>query len=81
MGDTGRKIEFDYKVSNISAGFMAPFGDLAVGFSYHYATGTVGKSETGLTKDSDVTEQSIWLHLSYSTGKSLGQLTKGLVKK
>ncbi|MCB0349992.1 MAG: hypothetical protein KDD38_02340 [Bdellovibrionales bacterium] len=81
IGSTGRQIEFDYTASNIFAGITIPFGDLGIGFSYNYATGKAGKGETGLTKDSDYTEQSIWFHISYSTGSALGDLARSLVKK
>lgn len=81
IGAAGRSIEFDYTVGSMYAGISVPFGALALGLSYGYAVGKILKAETGLSKDSDYTEQTIWFHLTYGTGAKLGDLAKSLVKK
>jgi hypothetical protein len=80
IGNIGRKTEFDYTASNITAGFQIPFGDLSAGFAYTYGTGVVGKSDTGMTKDSDLNEQTIWLTITYSISSTIADMTKGVLK-
>jgi len=80
IGNIGRKTDFDYTASNITAGFQIPFGDLSAGFSYTYGTGSIGKGETGMTKDSALTEQTFWLTITYSLSASIADMTKGILK-
>jgi hypothetical protein len=44
------------------------------------ATGSIGKDETGLSKDSKYNEDTIWLHMTYSTGSDISKFVKDLVK-
>lgn len=80
IGHIGLKTEYDYAVGTAFAGFVVPFGDLSVGLGYNYSVGKIKKDETGLSKDSDYAEQSIWFHMTYNTGASVGDFARKLVR-
>lgn len=80
IGNIGHKTTYSYTASTAFVGFVVPFGDLGVGIGYNYTMGNISKDETGLSKDSPYNEQSIWFHLTYDTGTSLGEFAKKLVK-
>jgi predicted porin len=81
VSNVGVKTEFDYTIGNMYLGANIPFGDLSAGIHYSYSTGKISKDETGLSKDSDVKEQTIWLTLRYDTGASVVKAASKLVQQ
>jgi hypothetical protein len=80
IGSIGRKAEFDYSSSNIDVGASIALQTLRVGISYAMGTAAIGKSETGMTRDADYAEQTIWLTLTYSSDLRLGDISKEVLK-
>lgn len=80
IGSTGRKSEFDYSSSNIDIGASLNLQNIRVGVSYGLGTAAIEKSETGLSKDADYAEQTIWLTITYSSDLRLGDISKEVLK-
>ena len=81
IGDIGKKTEFDYSATSLYGGARIRFGVISFGLSYSYTTGAIAKSETGLSRDSNYTDQTVWLQVTYQTDTSLGEIAGNLAKE
>jgi hypothetical protein len=80
IGATGRKSEFDYSSSNIDIGASVNLQNIRLGMSYAFGTAAIEKSETGLSKDADYAEQTIWLTITYSSDLNFSDISKEVLK-
>lgn len=80
IGVVSNRYEYSYQATNATVGIDGMFRDIRIGLAYTLGMGTIKASDTGLTKDSDVAEHTIWLNVTYQLKSSLSDISRELVK-
>lgn len=73
VGPIGVQSEYDYTYSNAFVGYYTALGPLGLGLSYSVGSGVLEHDKVGLTSDADISEQTVWFHIRFSTDKGLGR--------
>lgn len=80
VGNVSKEINYKYMPLVTYFGLTVPVGQLALGFSYSMATGSVPAAESGLSKSSPYKDAVVFFHLTWNTGSSAGDFVGKLFK-
>lgn len=81
VGDIGDELNYKMNVLNTSIGLHVSVSDsMQVLFSYGMSKGSVPKSKTNFNADAPFESNTIWVHLVYGNGETLGSFFKKLFK-
>ena len=71
-------IDYSFTYTGYYVGLMKTFNRLGIGLFLTSTTGTISSKETGLSKDSDIKENTYWLSIKYDFGISTKKFIDGL---